>query len=104
MSKQVQITATNTNRVTEALQAAAHFHYEMKQIHCKPRDGRTSCHSFRDEFFCQGYHFKSRKAFNEWMVAEINTWMGDNGLVDWDILDKAHSTHGSSFKLFAITE
>jgi len=67
--KQARIVATNTSRVTDALCEAGNFSVETKLVHCKPRDGRKSCHSFRDEFFCQGYHFKSRKALNEWLVS-----------------------------------
>jgi len=102
--KQARIIATNTNRVTDALCEAGRFSYSAEQIHCKPRNGRKSCHSFRDEFFCQGHHFKSRKELNEWMVSEINGWMGCNGLVDWTVLERAHSTHGAYFKLFEISD
>jgi hypothetical protein len=102
MKNTVKIIGANTNRVTDALCNAAGFSYSTKHIHCTPRDGRAYCHSFRDEFFCQGHHFKNRKALNEWMVSEVNDWMSDNGLVDWSVLENAHNSHGSCYKLFSI--
>lgn len=102
MPKQVKIIATSTGRVTDALCAAAGFLYQTNTIHCIPRDGRKSCHSFRDEFYCQGYHFKSRRELNEWMVAEINGWMGENNLVKWTVLEQAHSSHGRCYPLFQV--
>ena len=102
MSKQVTLDVNATSRARDALREAAGFRFEEKPVHCVPRDGRDSCHSFRTEYFCQGHRFRDSKALCDFMVYEINSWMGEAGLVNWSILENAHSSHGRDFLMFTI--
>ena len=84
-----------TPRAIEALAEAGNFNYAWDYQKAGPK-----AHTARSsrEFMCAGYRFKNAKEFGEWMIAQANAWMIDNGQFNLDRVRGA--TDSAGFKMF----
>lgn len=88
---------TMTSRAVEALVEATGYRTQREYLGAGPRSRLHYFHLASGKWLAVG-------DFGRALVAEINEWMGDAGIVDWNILKKAHYSNGSTFKFFSVSE